>query len=140
MSLRDRDLVDHPLFASRSDHRTYLRNTRCASKNSSTRRPSYFIADSAIFTRARFGRHRARGARVLRIASVSRLNTMHTILRLPAVMANIGLYPQQHLPPHRQKGTFPKPVSLGTRAVGWLQSDIEEWLGQKVRKLSREAL
>ena len=26
------------------------------------------------------------------------------------------------------RGTFPKPVKLGPRAVGWRASDIEEWL------------
>ena len=27
-----------------------------------------------------------------------------------------------------QKGTFPRPVKLGPRAVGWLENEIEEWL------------
>lgn len=63
---------------------------------------------------------------------------MHTILRLPAVMANIGLS-RSSIYLRIAEGTFPKPVSLGTRAVGWLQSDIEEWLRQRV-ELSREAL
>ena len=40
------------------------------------------------------------------------------------------------------EGTFPKPISLGARAVGWLEHEIEEWLavgienrdsGQEVR-------
>jgi prophage regulatory protein len=25
-------------------------------------------------------------------------------------------------------GTFPKPVSLGARAVGWLDDQIDEWV------------
>jgi prophage regulatory protein len=33
-------------------------------------------------------------------------------------------------------GTFPKAVSLGARAVGWLDSEIEEWLKSRV-ELSR---
>lgn len=28
-----------------------------------------------------------------------------------------------------QEGTFPRPISLGTRAVGWLEHEIDEWLG-----------
>jgi len=41
-----------------------------------------------------------------------------------------------------QEGTFPKPINLGARAVGWLESEIEAWLaacienrdsGQEVR-------
>jgi prophage regulatory protein len=34
------------------------------------------------------------------------------------------------------QGTFPKTVSLGARAVGWLESEIEEWLNSRV-ELSR---
>jgi len=27
-----------------------------------------------------------------------------------------------------QEGTFPRPVSLGPRAVGWLEQEIDDWL------------
>ena len=27
-----------------------------------------------------------------------------------------------------QEGSFPKPISLGERAVGWLENEIEAWL------------
>ncbi len=27
-----------------------------------------------------------------------------------------------------QEGTFPKPINLGTRAVGWLEHEIDGWL------------
>jgi prophage regulatory protein len=30
-----------------------------------------------------------------------------------------------------KNGTFPKPLKLGPRAVGWLQSDVEAWLSEK---------
>lgn len=32
---------------------------------------------------------------------------------------------------------FPRPISLGTRAVGWIESEINEWLESRV-KASRE--
>jgi len=32
-------------------------------------------------------------------------------------------------------GTFPAPVSLGTRAVGWLDSAITEWINQRTPKV-----
>ncbi len=35
------------------------------------------------------------------------------------------------------EGTFPKPVRLGKRAVGWTDSTIEEWV--ETRKTSDEA-
>ncbi len=27
-----------------------------------------------------------------------------------------------------QEGTFPRPIKLGVRAVGWLENEIEDWL------------
>jgi len=33
-----------------------------------------------------------------------------------------------------QEGTFPKPVNLGARAVGWLENEIEEWLTSCIEK------
>jgi prophage regulatory protein len=30
------------------------------------------------------------------------------------------------------QGTFPKTISLGARAVGWLESEIDEWLDARV--------
>jgi prophage regulatory protein len=30
------------------------------------------------------------------------------------------------------EGRFPRPVSLGARAVGWVESDIEEWIGKQI--------
>ncbi len=35
-----------------------------------------------------------------------------------------------------REGTFPRPVSLGARAVGWLASDIDKWIAERV-ELSR---
>ena len=29
-------------------------------------------------------------------------------------------------------GAFPKPVHLGPRAVGWLESEVSEWITQRV--------
>jgi prophage regulatory protein len=33
-----------------------------------------------------------------------------------------------------KEGTFPKPISLGARAVGWLESEIEEWLDYQIKQ------
>ena len=30
-------------------------------------------------------------------------------------------------------GVFPKPVPLGPRAVGWLESDVTEWIAARVK-------
>lgn len=30
-------------------------------------------------------------------------------------------------------GAFPKPVPLGPRAVGWLESDVSDWIAARVK-------
>ncbi len=30
------------------------------------------------------------------------------------------------------QGTFPRAISLGARAVGWLESEIDEWVDTRV--------
>ena len=52
------------------------------------------------------------------------------ILRLPDVENTTGLK-RSSIYSYIKDGRFPKPVPLGTRAVGWLQSDIENWINQK---------
>ncbi len=59
-----------------------------------------------------------------------------TVLRLPVVKARTGLS-RSTIYLRIAKGTFPPPISLGARAVGWLESDIEEWLVQRIKQ-SRE--
>jgi len=34
--------------------------------------------------------------------------------------------------------TFPKPVSIGAKAVGWVESEIETWIAAQIEK-SRKA-
>lgn len=62
---------------------------------------------------------------------------MHTILRLPAVMSCTGLS-RSSIYLRVSQGTFPKPVSLGVRAVGWIEAEIQEWLQRQI-ELSRQA-
>ena len=39
-------------------------------------------------------------------------------------------------------GTFPKPIPLGVRSVGWLEHEINEWLLERIelRKQDQEAV
>jgi len=32
------------------------------------------------------------------------------------------------------EGTFPKPVSLGSHAVAWQESEIEDWIDSRIRE------
>jgi len=54
-----------------------------------------------------------------------------TILRLPQVKARVGLG-HTNIYNGIKAGTFPAPISLGARAVGWLSSDIDEWIEQRI--------
>lgn len=61
----------------------------------------------------------------------------HNILRLPAVKTRTGLS-RSTIYLRVSQGTFPKPVSLGARAVGWVESEIQEWLQRQI-ETSRKA-
>lgn len=51
----------------------------------------------------------------------------NAILRLPLVKGRTGLS-RSTIYQRIADGSFPKPISLGARAVGWLESEIEAWL------------
>lgn len=52
-------------------------------------------------------------------------------LRLPEVMARTGLS-RSTIYVRLEQGRFPRPVSLGGRAVGWIDSEIDEWMSNRV--------
>lgn len=49
------------------------------------------------------------------------------VLRLKAVLEKTGLG-KTKLYEKMSRGEFPKPFPLGERAVGWLESEIDEWI------------
>ena len=53
------------------------------------------------------------------------------ILRLPDVKAKTKLS-RSSIYLRISKGEFPKSVSLGGRAVGWLEHEIDQWVEQKI--------
>ena len=59
------------------------------------------------------------------------------ILRLPLVRERTGLS-RSSIYLRISEGRFPRPVSLGERAVGWLESEITEWLNRRI-EASRQA-
>jgi prophage regulatory protein len=59
------------------------------------------------------------------------LKMTHTILRLPDVKASTGLS-RSTIYLRVSKGTFPRPVSLGGRAVGWVAEEIQSWLAERI--------
>ena len=57
-------------------------------------------------------------------------------LRLPAVKARTGLS-RSSIYLSMSAGTFPQPIALGDRAVGWIDSEIEAWIEQRIRTSRR---
>ena len=55
-----------------------------------------------------------------------------TILRRLQVEQRTGLA-RSTLYQYIKDGDFPKPVQLGLRAVGWLESDISDWIAARVK-------
>ena len=58
---------------------------------------------------------------------------VHTILRLPKVMARTGLS-RSTIYLRISEGRFPKQISLGGRAIGWQQSAVDAWIRQQIER------
>jgi len=56
---------------------------------------------------------------------------MNQIFRLSDVLSRFGVSRSTWLTGVK-RGTFPKPIKLSARAVGWLESDIERLLAERV--------
>lgn len=55
----------------------------------------------------------------------------NVILRLPTVKARIGLS-RSTIYLRVAEGSFPRPVSLGGRAVGWVESEVDAWISRQI--------
>ena len=54
-----------------------------------------------------------------------------SIIRLPEVKSKTGLS-RSSIYLRMSNGEFPQSISLGSRAVGWLDADIEQWLDERI--------
>lgn len=54
-----------------------------------------------------------------------------TILRLPAVKNLTGLS-RSTIYRKASQGTFPSPISLGEKSVGWIEGEIADWIDQRI--------
>jgi len=53
------------------------------------------------------------------------------IMRLPEVAARIGLS-RATIYKRIKEGSFPKQISLGLRSAGWLESEINNWIAERI--------
>ncbi|MCW8114093.1 AlpA family phage regulatory protein [Yersinia intermedia] len=63
------------------------------------------------------------------------------ILRMRAVVAKLGIarstiYDWLNAKSPRHDPAFPKPYPLGRQSVGWLESELDEWIMQRRSALS----
>lgn len=56
----------------------------------------------------------------------------NSILRLQTVLDLTGLS-RSALYAAMQTGSFPRPVSIGKRAVGWLYNEVRDWISSRQR-------
>ena len=63
---------------------------------------------------------------------------MHKILRLRDVMAMTGLS-RSTLYLRMSEGGFPQSINLDGRAIGWLESEIQQWIQARVSERNRGA-
>lgn len=58
-----------------------------------------------------------------------------TILRLPSVLQITGLS-RSTIYAMMAEGTFPKPIKLGKRAVGWKDADVAAWVDDRAQGIA----
>jgi prophage regulatory protein len=61
------------------------------------------------------------------------------ILRRPEVEVATGL-PRSSLYELIAAGQFPKPIPLGARSVGWLETDVLAWQNGKIAERDKAAM
>jgi prophage regulatory protein len=67
------------------------------------------------------------------------MNLTHKILRLPAVKELTGLS-RSSIYLKISQGDFPKQISLGSRACGWLSTDVYTWLEQCIKQSQQKRI
>ena len=53
------------------------------------------------------------------------------VLRLPAVTRKVGAC-RSWIYGEIKKGNFPSPIPLGERSVGWVESEVDQWIDSRI--------
>jgi prophage regulatory protein len=54
-----------------------------------------------------------------------------SFIRLPTVQSRTG-WSRSSIYLGVNQGTFPKPISLGGRAIAWIDTEIDEWIENRI--------
>ena len=63
---------------------------------------------------------------------------MNIIIRLPAVKVRTGLS-RSTIYSRIAQGSFPQPIPLGPRAVGWPEVEVEKWIEGQIKQRRKAA-
>lgn len=61
------------------------------------------------------------------------------LIRIKVVMDRTGLG-RSTIYKHMGLGQFPKSIKLGTRAVAWVESEIEAWIQHNIERRDEDSL
>ncbi len=61
------------------------------------------------------------------------------ILREPEVLIRTGFRSKQALRQTIAAGSFPKPIKISVRSVGWIAAEIDAWLADRVAERDGKA-
>ncbi len=70
---------------------------------------------------------------------VKQMTNSHKVLRRKAVREKTG-YSDMHIYRLERAGKFPRRVQLGPNSVGWIESEVDEWIEERMRQRGGEAL
>jgi prophage regulatory protein len=65
------------------------------------------------------------------MTATDRYQHLGNILRWPELSKRVPLS-RSHAHALAAQGKFPKPIKLGPRASGWLESEIDAWIANRV--------
>jgi prophage regulatory protein len=75
-------------------------------------------------------------ARLLVLHSLGVLTMTNRILRFPEVAARTGLS-RSRLYQAMSEGTFPSSISIGARAIGWIEAEVTAWIDYQIEESRR---
>ncbi len=61
------------------------------------------------------------------------------VIRLPEVQSRVG-YSPMHIWRLEKAGRFPRRIKLGPNSVGWLASEIDDWIAARVAERDAAAM
>jgi prophage regulatory protein len=71
-------------------------------------------------------------------AETQNLSPNERVIRFPELKERIG-FSRSHIHNLISQGKFPKQIKIGDRASGWLNSQISEWLEQRIADSQSQA-